>query len=108
MQWRGGFNSMKYPRIIVTSGAALLCTFSAPVVWGQTRPFAGSAIGSGSYQTAAAMQDKESGSAMDQEVSRRISHAWSEDKDASGDEAFQEHGEIALSEGKVQQPKGYF
>jgi hypothetical protein len=99
---------MKYPRIIVTSGAAMLCALSAPVVWGQTRPVAGSAIGIGSYQMASAMQDKEIASAMDQEVSRRISQAWSEDKDASGAEAFQENGEIALREGKEQAAKGYF
>ena len=99
---------MKYPGIIVTSGAALLCALSAPTVWGQTRPVAGSAIGIGSYQTASAMQDKESASAMDQEVSRKISRAWSEDKDASGAEAFQENGQIALSEGKEQEAKGYF
>ena len=99
---------MKYPRIIVMSGAALLCALSAPVVWSQTRPVAGSAIRIGSYQTASAMQDKGRAAAMDQEVSRRISQAWSEDKDASGAEAFQENGEIALSEGKEQQAKGYF
>ena len=45
---------------------------------------------------------------MDQEVSRRISQAWSEDKDTSGAEAFQENGEIALGEGKEQEAKGYF
>jgi len=45
---------------------------------------------------------------MDQEVSRRISRAWSEDEDASGAEAFQENGQIALSEGKEQEAKGYF
>jgi hypothetical protein len=55
---------MNYPRIIVTGGAALLCALSAPVVWSQTRPVAGSAIGIGSYKTAPAMQDKESVSAM--------------------------------------------
>ncbi len=51
---------MKYPRIIVTSGAVLLCALSAPTVWAQTRPVAGSAIGIGSYQTAAAIPYKES------------------------------------------------
>ena len=99
---------MKYPRIIATGGAALLCAFSAPVVRGQTRPVAGSATGIGSHQTASVMQDEESASAMDQEVSRRISQAWSEDKDTSGAEAFQENGEIALGEGKEQEAKGYF
>ncbi len=98
---------MKYPRIIAT-GAALLCALSAPVVRGQTRPVAGSATGIGSHQTASVMQDEESASAMDQEVSRRISQAWSEDKDTSGAEAFQENGEIALGEGKEQEAKGYF
>jgi hypothetical protein len=107
-QYSGEVTSMKYPRNIVTSGAAMLCALSAPVVWGQTRPVAGSAIGIGSYQTASAMQDRESAPAMDQEVSRKISQAWSEDKDASGAEAFQENGEIALREGKEQEAKGYF
>ncbi len=97
---------MKYLGIIVTSGATLLCALSAPVVWGQTRPVAGSAIGIGSYRTRSA--DKESAAAMDQKVSRGISQAWSEDKDASGAKAFQENGEIALSEGKEQEAKGYF
>lgn len=66
----------------------MLCVLSAPLVWGQTRPVAGSA--------------------MDRDVSCRISQAWSEDKDASGAEAFHENGEIALSEGKEQEANGYF
>jgi hypothetical protein len=99
---------MKYPRIILTSAAALLSALSAPVVWSETRPVAGSGIPIGSYQTASAMQDKESAAAMDREVSRRIRQAWSEDKDASGAEAFRENGEIALREDKEQKAKDYF
>jgi hypothetical protein len=68
---------MKYPKIIVTGGSILLFAFSVPVAWGQARTVTGSG--------APAMQDSESAaSAMDQDVSRRISQAWSEGKDASG------------------------
>jgi hypothetical protein len=90
---------MKYPKLIVTSGAALLFAVSVPIAWGQTRPVTGSAIEVG----AAAVQD--SASAMDQQVSRKITQAWSEGKDASGAAAFQENGEIALGEGKQQQAR---
>ena len=93
---------MKYPKLIVTSGAALLFAVSAPIAWGQTRPVTGSAI----EVDAAAAQD--SASAMDQQVSRKITQAWSEGKDASGAAAFQENGEIALAEGKQQQARQYF
>jgi hypothetical protein len=92
---------MKYPKIISMGEALLLFALSAPVAWGQARSATGSA--------APAMQDSEStASAMDQDVSRRINQAWSEGKDASGAEAFQENGEIALSEGKEHEAKGYF
>jgi len=93
---------MKYPKLIVTTGAALLFAVSAPITWGQTRPVTGSAIEAG----AAATQD--SASAMDRAVSRKIGQAWSEGKDASGAAAFQENGEIALAEGKRQQARQYF
>ena len=45
------------------------------------------------------MQYDNSGAAMDRDVSREIKEAWSQGKDASGAAAFQENGEIALSEG---------
>jgi tetratricopeptide (TPR) repeat protein len=93
---------MKYPKLIVTSGAALLFAVSAPTAWGQTRLVTGSTI----EKDAAATQD--SASAMDQDVSRKIRQAWSEGKDASGAAAFQENGEIALAEGKQQQARQYF
>ena len=93
---------MKYPKLIVTSGAALLFALSAPITWGQTRPVMGSALEAG----AAGTQD--SASAMDQDVSHKITQAWSEGKDASGAAAFQENGEIALGEGNQQEAKGFF
>ncbi len=99
---------MKHPRVVVTSGAALLFALFAPVGSAQTRPAAGSAVGVGSYHTVSAMQDEDSGSAMDQKVSRKIKEAWTQGKDASGAAAFQENGEIALSKGREQQAKEYF
>ncbi len=45
---------------------------------------------------------------MDQDLAQKISQAWSEGKDASGAVAFQENGEIALSEGNQQQARHYF
>jgi hypothetical protein len=57
---------MKYPKLILTSGAALLFAVSTPIAWGQTIPVTGSAI----EVDAAAAQD--SASAMDQQVSRKI------------------------------------
>jgi hypothetical protein len=93
---------MKYPKLIVTTGAALLFAVSAPIAWGQTRPETGSAIEAGAATT------QDSASAMDQDVSRKIRQAWSEGKDASGAAAFQENGEIALGEGKQQQARHYF
>jgi len=45
---------------------------------------------------------------MDQDVSRKIKEAWAQGKDASGANAFQENGEIALSEKKEQEPKKHF
>jgi hypothetical protein len=94
---------MKYPKLIVASGAALLFAVSAPIAWGQTRPVTGSAI---EVDDAATTHD--SASAMDQHVSHEITQAWSEGKDASGAAAFQENGEIALGEGKQQQARQYF
>ena len=63
---------MKYPKLIVTSGAALRFAVSAPIVWGQTRPVTGSAIEGG------VAANPNSASAMDQNVSRNIGQAWSE------------------------------
>jgi hypothetical protein len=93
---------MKYGKLISASGAALLFAVSAPIAWGQTRPVTGSGIEVG----APGAQD--TASAMDQQVSRKITQAWSEGKDASGAAAFQENGEIALIEGNKQQARHYF
>ena len=93
---------MKYGKLISASGAALLFAVSAPIAWGQTRPVTGSGIEVG----APGAQD--TASAMDQQVSRKITQAWSEGKDASGAAAFQENGEIALIEGNEQEAKGFF
>jgi hypothetical protein len=50
----------------------------------------------------------ENGDTMDMNLTRQISDAWSEGKDASGAVAFQENGEIALSSGDTQQAKRDF
>jgi hypothetical protein len=93
---------MKYPKLIVVSGSALLFAVSAPIAWGQARPVPGSAIEAGGAAT------QESASAMGQDVSRKIKQAWSEGKDASGAAAFHENGEIALINGNEQEAKGFF
>lgn len=93
---------MKYPKLIVTSGAALLFAVSAPITWGQTRPSTGSAIEAGDAGT------QDIASAMDHDVSRKIEQAWSEGKDVSGAAAFQENGGISLGEGKRKQARQYF
>lgn len=63
--------------------------------------------GCGNYQSAS-VHNTISASAMDKEVTRQIDQAWAEHKDASGAAAFQENGEIALSEGRKQEAKEYF
>ena len=50
----------------------------------------------------------ESVDAMDQKLAYDISQAWSHDEDASGAVAFQENGEIALSQGNQRQARHYF
>jgi hypothetical protein len=45
---------------------------------------------------------------MDRNLARQIGQAWAEDKDARGAVAFQENGEIALSQGNEQQARHYF
>ena len=57
---------------------------------------------------AAGWSNSNSVSVMDQNVSRDIKHAWSEGKNASAAMAFQEHGEIAIGEGKEKEAKQYF
>jgi len=55
-----------------------------------------------------AMSASDSAGALDQDVAQKISEAWSEGKDASGAVAFQENGEIALSEGNTNQARSDF
>src|SRR5215469_889978 len=64
-----------------------------------------SQMGPGSASTVSVT---ESANAMDHQLANRISQAWSEGKDASGAVAFQENGEIALSEGKPEEARQYF
>ena len=45
---------------------------------------------------------------MDENVSRDIKQAWSEGKNATAAMAFQENGEIAMSEGKEREASRYF
>lgn len=96
---------MKHSRIVVASGAALLLALSVPLVFAQGPATSSRAE---SYHTVSAMQDEDSGFAVEQEVSREIKEAWAQGKDASGAAAFQENGEIALSEGREQEAKQYF
>ncbi len=70
----------------------------APAAWAQSGP-----QGKTSVVSATGNADT-----MDQELAQKISQAWSEGKDASGAAAFQENGEIALSEGNPQQARRYF
>jgi hypothetical protein len=73
-------------------------TFSATAAWGQTmQRNAGSMVNT-----------TESASDMDMSLAHRISQAWAENKDASGAVAFQENGEIALSDGNEQLARHYF
>jgi hypothetical protein len=70
----------------------------APAVWGQSMPQGKTPV----------VSTSESAGTMDQELAQKISQAWSEGKDASGAAAFQENGEIALSEGNEQEARRYF
>jgi hypothetical protein len=45
---------------------------------------------------------------MDQRVSQEIKRAWSEGENAAATMAFQENGEIAMSEGTDREAKRYF
>jgi hypothetical protein len=84
-----------------------MLTFTAPVAWGQSLPNSVAASGAtGAYQNNWSTPD--SAALMDLNLSSEIKQAWSEDKDATGAMAFQENGEIAMSEGKEEQAKQYF
>jgi hypothetical protein len=95
-------------RTIAGSGLALVLTLSAPLVWGQSVPKDVTPSGaSGEYQ-AKWTTTPESASLMDENVSRDVKRAWSEGKNATAAMAFQENGEIAMSEGKEREASRYF
>jgi CubicO group peptidase (beta-lactamase class C family) len=52
--------------------------------------------------------EAESTGRLDMDLAQGISEAWSEGKDASGAVAFEENGEIALSEGDKQRARRDF
>ncbi|SRR6266446_7420289 len=98
---------MNFLKSIAGSSWALMLTLTAPVAWGQSVPRnapgpAGAVVASG------AGHGNENASLMDQNVSREIKQAWSEGKNATAAMAFQENGEIAMSEGKEKEAKRYF
>ena len=86
------------------SGLALMLTLTAPLAWAQSAPDNMAASGA----TAANWSTHDSASVMDQNVAREIKHAWSQGQDATLAMAFQENGEIALSEGKEKEARQYF
>jgi predicted negative regulator of RcsB-dependent stress response len=58
--------------------------------------------------TGSVVSTQESTDGMDQQLAYDISHAWAENEDASGAVAFQENGEIALSQGDKQRARRNF
>ena len=82
----------------LASGCLAAILTIAPAAWAQSMPQGKTSVVSAT----------ESADTMDQELAQKISQAWSEGKDASGAAAFQENGEIALSEGNQQQARRYF
>jgi hypothetical protein len=82
----------------LTGGCLAAILTIAPAAWAQSMPQGNTSVVSASEST----------NTMDQELAQKISQAWSEGKDASGAAAFQENGEIALSEGNPQQARRYF
>jgi hypothetical protein len=99
---------MNRVKTITGSGLALVLTLSAPLVWGQSVPKEVTPSGGiGEYQ-AEWTTTPESVSLMDENVSRDIKQAWSEGKNATAAMAFQENGEIAMSEAKEREASRYF
>jgi hypothetical protein len=96
---------MNFLKSIAGSSVALMLTVTAPVAWGQSVPQ--NAPGPEVVASGAGHRN-ESASLMDQNVSREIKQAWSEGKNATAAMAFQENGEIAMSEGKEKEGKRYF
>ena len=92
---------------IAGSGLLLMFTLGAPYAWSQTAPN----NPQGRCDQAAYISSSsgvESASVMDQNLSQNIKRAWSEGKNATAAMAFQENGEIGMSEGKDREAKQYF
>jgi len=89
---------MKSLKMVAGTSLAAIVAISTAGVWAQTKP-------QNVALTVSSMQNVDT---MDQHIAQKISQAWSEGKDASGASAFQENGEIALSEGNQQQARHYF
>lgn len=98
---------MKFLNTIAGSGVALVLTFTAPIAWGQSLSNNADVCGT-SGASRATWPTYQNVSQMDQNLSRQIKQAWSEGKNATAAMAFQENGEIALSESKEQQARQYF
>jgi hypothetical protein len=98
---------MDRARIIVGSGLLLIFALSTTYAWSQTAPNDPQgrcdkvAYASPSFGAASA-------SVMDLNLSQNIKRAWSEGKNATAAMAFQENGEIAMSERKDREAKQYF
>jgi len=89
---------MNYVRIFAGSTLALMVAISTTAAWGQMAPHStGSVIGASGKANA-----------LDLDVAQKIADAWGEGKDASGAEAFQENGEIAMSQGDPRKAESYF
>jgi len=91
---------MNYLKTIAGSGLTLVLTLSAPLAWGQSVPTDVSPSGVAAEYQAGQTTTPESAALMDENVSRDIKQAWSTGKNATAAMAFQENGEIAMSEGK--------
>ena len=89
---------MKSLKMLAGTGLAAMLAVSTTSVWAQTTP----------QNATLTVSSTQSVDTMDQDIAQKISQAWSEGKDASGAVAFQENGEIALSEGNQQQARHYF
>lgn len=88
---------MKCLKIFAGTSLAAMLAVSTAAAWAQTTP----------QNATLTVSSNQSVDEMDQDVAQKISQAWSEGKDASGAVAFQENGEIALSEGNQQQARHY-
>ncbi len=89
---------MKSLKIFAGTSLAAMLAISTTAVWAQATP----------QNASLTVNSTQNVDAMDQDLAQKISQAWSEGKDASGAVAFQENGEIALSEGNQQQARHYF